>query len=169
MSSDDHEILEIVDANDRVVGTAIRAEIHAKGLMHRAVHLFVFDTQGQIYIQRRAATKDRHPSKLDSSAAGHVDPGETYEETAIRELDEELGIRDAVEEILSVRARAETDNEHVKLYRVFTTSVPRPNAAEIQWGGFMSREKLTALMEEKPEDFVPAFQFLWREFVGMGL
>lgn len=169
MPSDDHEILEIVDRDDQVVGTATRAEIHARGLMHRAVHLFVFNTRGEIYVQRRSATKDRHPSKLDSSAAGHVDPGETYEETAVRELDEELGIRDAVEEILSVTARPETDNEHVKLYRVFTTSAPRPNPAEIQWGGFMSRDKLAALIDRTPEDFVPAFLLLWEEFKEMGL
>jgi isopentenyldiphosphate isomerase len=169
MAAEDHEILEIVDRADRVVGTATRAEIHARGLMHRAVHIFVFNRQGEIYIQRRSVTKDRHPSKLDSSAAGHVDPGETYGESAVRELAEELGIRDALEEILSVSARPETDNEHVKLYRAFTDSVPRINPAEIQWGGFMSREKVDELVDRTPEDFVPAFLLLWKEFVGIGL
>jgi isopentenyldiphosphate isomerase len=169
MGSEDYEILEIVNRDDQVVGTATRSEIHARGLMHRAVHIFVFNRQGEIYIQRRSDTKDRHPSKLDSSAAGHVDPGETYGETAVRELAEELGLRDAVEEILSVSARPETDNEHVKLYRVLTNSVPRLNPAEIQWGGFMSRKELDELIERTPEDFVPAFLLLWKEFVGMGL
>ena len=93
MYSTDSEILEIVDSHDKVIGTGTRGEIHRMGFFHRAVHMFVFNPAGQVYIQRRSRSKDRHPGKLDSSAAGHVDPGETYEETAIRELQEELGIR----------------------------------------------------------------------------
>lgn len=168
MFSTDHEILEVVTMDDRVVGTATRSEIHAKGLIHRAVHLFVFNESGEIYVQRRSENKDMHPSKLDSSAAGHVDPGESYTDAAIRELDEELSLRDPVEEILSVTARPETDNEHVKLFRVYTRSVPQPNSQEICWGGFMSRKNLARLMSEKPEDFVPAFILLWNEFVRTG-
>ena len=93
MYSTDSEILEIVDSHDKVIGTGTRGEIHRMGFFHRAVHMFVFNPAGQVYIQRRSRSKDRHPGKLDSSAAGHVDPGETYEETAIRELQEELGIQ----------------------------------------------------------------------------
>jgi isopentenyldiphosphate isomerase len=169
MPSTDHEILEVVTMDDRVVGTATRSEIHAKGLIHRAVHIFVFNESGQIYIQRRSEDKDRHPSKLDSSAAGHVDPGESYTDAAIRELDEELGLREPVAEVLGVTARPGTDNEHVRLFRVLTTASPRPNTEEVQWGGFMSRRDLTQLMRETPEDFVPAFILLWHEFERMGL
>jgi isopentenyldiphosphate isomerase len=169
MFSTDREILEVVTMDDRVVGTATRSEIHAKGLIHRAVHIFVFNESGEIYVQRRSENKDRHPSKLDSSAAGHVDPGESYTDAAIRELDEELGLREPVEEILGVTARSETDNEHVKLFRVHTTSVPQPNSQEICWAGFMRRKDLARLMSERPEDFVPAFILLWNEFVRTGL
>ncbi|MEI8183295.1 MAG: NUDIX domain-containing protein [Desulfomonile sp.] len=76
--STDSEILETVGAADRVTGQATRREIHDKGLLHRAVHIFVFNSSGEIFVQRRAGHKDRHPLKLDSSAAGHVDPGESY-------------------------------------------------------------------------------------------
>src|SRR5208283_4017569 len=107
----------------------------------------------------------RHPGKLDSSAAGHVDPGETYAETAIRELQEELGIKAEVKEILRVPASEQTDNEHVVLFQVVTESEPVPNPEEIQWGAFMSRERVAELMDESPEDFVPAFILLWRKFV----
>ena len=164
MYSTDNEILEVVDSQDKVTGTATRREIHKHGLLHRAVHIFVFNPADQIYIQRRSISKDRHPGKLDSSAAGHVDPGETYEQAAIRELQEELGIRAEVKEILRVPASEQTDNEHVVLFKAVTELEPVPDEEEIQWGAFMSREQVTELIQESPEDFVPAFILLWRKF-----
>lgn len=165
MHSTDNEILEVVDADDKVIGTATRAEIHRLGLLHRAVHIFIFNKSGDVYVQRRSDSKDRHASKLDSSAAGHVDPGESYEQTAVRELEEELGIREVVKEILRVPACPETDNEHVRLYSATTELEPKPNPSEVQWGGFMKREALAALIKKTPEDFVPAFILLWNEFL----
>jgi isopentenyl-diphosphate delta-isomerase type 1 len=162
--STDNEILEIVDEDDNVIGLATRAEIHGKGLIHRAVHIFVFNSAGEIYVQRRSATKDKFPGVLDSSAAGHVDPGESYEWAAVRELQEELGLTGQVEEVLRVNACPVTDNEHVVLYAVKTDGEPAPNSDEIQWGGFMMRDSLTNRMKEEPEDFVPAFVHLWNEF-----
>lgn len=155
-----------MDAGDRVLGLATRAEIHRKGLMHRAVHIFVFNPAGEIYVQRRSALKDRHPLKLDSSAAGHVDPGESYQRAAVRELDEELSFREPLEEVLRIPACLDTDNEHVVLYRAFTRESPIPNAYEIHSGYFMGPESLTNLMEEDPGDFVPAFVLLWKQYLG---
>jgi isopentenyl-diphosphate Delta-isomerase len=166
MADTDQEILEVVDADDRVVGHAARSEIHRRGLLHRAVHVFVFDSQGNIYVQRRSASKDRHPLKLDSSAAGHVDPGESYRETAYRELEEELGIRSELEEVLRVPASAVTDNEHVVLFTAVTGAKPVPNFEEILDGRFLEAHLLTKIMAEDPEDFVPAFRMLWKEFLG---
>jgi 16S rRNA (adenine1518-N6/adenine1519-N6)-dimethyltransferase len=162
--STDNEILEIVDAEDRVIGTATRAEIHRLGLIHRSVHIFIFNPAGELYIQRRSPAKDRHPSKLDSSAAGHVDPGETYEQTAVRELDEELGIVCELKEILRVHACPETDNEHVVLFAGTTDREPKADPDEIQWGAFMKTEDLSCLMAQNPQDFVPAFILLWKRF-----
>ncbi|MDQ7783662.1 MAG: NUDIX domain-containing protein [Desulfomonilaceae bacterium] len=164
MHSTDNEILEIVDEQDRVVGTTTRKDIHQRGLMHRAAHVFVFNSRGEIYVQRRSASKDRHPLKLDSSAAGHVDPGETYEQTAVRELQEELGIRADVEEVLRVPASERTDFEHVALFKAVARQKPRPNADEIVWGEFMAPQRLSELMSADPEDFVPAFVLLWNAF-----
>ena len=165
MHATDHEILEIVDEHDTVIGTAARRDIHLHGLMHRAVHVFVFDPSGKIYVQRRSAAKDTHPLQLDSSAAGHVDPGEAYEETAVRELEEELGIREPLHEVLRIKASEETDNEHVVLFSATSAKEPKPDPAEIVWGGWMSPERLSQLMEQQPEDFVPAFMLLWKAFL----
>ena len=81
------------NALDRVIGHATRREVHARHLRHRAVHVFLFNPQGRLFIQKRAAGKDTFPLCYDSSASGHVDRGESYEACAARELEEELGLR----------------------------------------------------------------------------
>ncbi len=160
----DNEILEIVDYDDHVVGTATRREIHERGFFHRAVHIFVFNTHGEIFIQRRSAAKDRHPMKLDSSAAGHVDPGESYETTARRELEEELGIDAQVKRVLAIKAQALTDNEHVVLFSTVTDQPAVLNQEEIVWGEFMTPARVAELLNANPADFVPAFVLLWHAF-----
>lgn len=79
----------VVNEKDEVVGTMSKDEAHANGTPHRIAVVYVEDTQGNILVQSRT---DRY---LDHSAAGHVDPGESYKEAARRELFEELGITNA--------------------------------------------------------------------------
>ncbi len=162
--STDADILEIVDAEDNVVGRTTRFEIHRQGLMHRAVHIFVFNSLGEIYIQRRSDAKDKHPGVLDSSAAGHVDPGESYDEAALRELFEELGVKTEIRPVLKLKASELTDMEHVALYEARTDDPMLPNEEEISWGGYMTPEELSQSMESNPTDFVPAFVHLWAQY-----
>ncbi len=87
------EIFDICDENDRVIGQARRADVHAQKLLHRAVHIWVFLPDGRLVTQRRSASKDEYPLALTSSASGHLDSGEDYQTAAVRELGEELGLR----------------------------------------------------------------------------
>ncbi len=165
MDSTYYEVLEVVDSDDNVIGTEFRGEVHRKRLMHRAAHVFLFNKRGEIYIQLRSANKDNHPGKLDSSAAGHVDPGESYHQSATRELEEEIGIRANVAEVLRLLASETTDNEHTVLFEAVTDSDPIPNRDEIEWARFMTKEEVTSLIAESPESFVPGFILLWREYL----
>ncbi len=90
--NDPQELFAVVDENDRVTGSAPRAQVHGNNLRHRAVHLFIFNRVGELLLQKRSRLKDRHPNVWDSSAAGHVGAGEEYDATAARELQEELGV-----------------------------------------------------------------------------
>jgi 16S rRNA (adenine1518-N6/adenine1519-N6)-dimethyltransferase len=87
------EYLDVVDAEDRVIGRAPRTTIHRDHLIHRGVHVLVVDEHGDILLQRRAGTVDTHPGWWDASAGGHVHSGESYRAAAERELLEELGCR----------------------------------------------------------------------------
>ena len=83
------ERFQVVDQRDLPVGAAPRSQVHANNLLHRAVHVLIFNSQGEVFLQLRSRWKDRHPLKWDSSAAGHVNEGEAYDQTALRELGEE--------------------------------------------------------------------------------
>lgn len=89
----DDEMLEVVDPDGRVLRLARRSEIHGNpSLIHRVVHVLVFDTNGRLLLQKRSQTKDVAPGKWDTSVGGHVSPGEDIEAAAFREMKEELGI-----------------------------------------------------------------------------
>ena len=88
------EIVAIVDELNNVVGAATRREMRAKRLPHRSTYILVFNSQGQLYVQKRTLTKDLFPGYYDPAAGGVVLAGESYEECARRELEEEMGIRD---------------------------------------------------------------------------
>ncbi len=160
------EVLEVVDQCDKVVRLASRREIHEKGLLHRAVHIFVFDSKGSLFVQRRSSKKDTHPLKLDSSAAGHVDPGETYIQAAQRELYEELGLTSTLKEVLRVSPSIETGYEHVVLYEACSDLIPMVNTDEIVEGFFITPDELSQRMEGDAQDFVPAFRLLWAGYLN---
>lgn len=87
------EIVAIVDERNRVVGSAARREMRARRLPHRAAYVLVFDSRGHVFVQKRTRTKDVFPGYYDPAAGGVVLAGETFLEAALRELEEEMGIR----------------------------------------------------------------------------
>ncbi|MEU6306534.1 NUDIX domain-containing protein [Streptomyces chartreusis] len=91
MSSAD-EILDIVDEQDRVIGRSPRGEAYAKGLRHRCVFIEARDAEGRLFVHRRTPTKLVFPSRYDMFVGGVVGAGESYDEAALREAEEELGV-----------------------------------------------------------------------------
>ncbi|MEJ2183220.1 MAG: NUDIX domain-containing protein [Nitrospirota bacterium] len=86
------EFLEIVDEQGNVLGTAPREEIHGNPeLLHRVVHVLVFNRTGELLLQKRSLRKDVAPGQWDTSVGGHVEPGEDVYDAARREMREELG------------------------------------------------------------------------------
>lgn len=93
MTTKDGLILDVVDENDDIVGQATRKEIHEKGLLHREIHVWFITPQGEIIFQHRAKDKDTFPDLLDATVGGHVEMGDSYEQTALKEMEEETGIK----------------------------------------------------------------------------
>ena len=106
------ELLDIVDAKDQVTGVATRGEVHAHGLRHRSVHVLVFNSEGSVLLQKRSKHKDQFAGMWDSSCAGHVEAGQSYLETAPRELQEELGFTPAEPLKFLFKMQPTPDNGH---------------------------------------------------------
>ena len=155
------EILEIVDGNNRVIGTAGRSEIHKQHLKHRSVHVFLFNSAGKLFLQKRAQTKDEFPGYYDSSAAGHVNPGESYHEAAERELKEELGIEVPLEKIAELPASQETGWEFVSFYSAVADDAVKLNHDEIEDGGFYLLKEIRAFLLSDGDKFTPSFKTLF--------
>jgi 16S rRNA (adenine1518-N6/adenine1519-N6)-dimethyltransferase len=162
------ERFPVVDECDRQIGAASRAEVHARGLRHRAIHAFVFDRTGRLFLQKRSRWKDVHPGKWDSSASGHVEDGCGYDETAAREIAEELGVECAPERIGAVDACAETGQEFVKLYAARHEGPFRLPPAEIESGRFFDLATLDRWIARRPEDFATGFLACYRAYRAAG-
>jgi isopentenyldiphosphate isomerase len=93
MMNQNVEMLEVVDENDVVVGLESRDKIHTEGLLHREIHIWFFTPDGKIIFQHRAKDKDTYPDLLDATVGGHVEPGDSYEKTAVKECLEETGLK----------------------------------------------------------------------------
>jgi len=89
------EIVLIVDRDNHITGSAPRHEMRARGLVHRATYILVFNSKDELFVQKRTMSKDIYPGYYDIAAGGVVLAGETYDESALREVDEELGIKNA--------------------------------------------------------------------------
>ena len=163
------EIFDVVDANDQVTGTATRAEVHAQNLLHRAVHVFVFNKRGDLLLQKRSRLKDSCPSLWDSSVAGHLDSGESYEAAAVRELEEEMGIAVEVapEEIARITPGVETGWEHVRLYRTRHDGNLRFPSAEVEAAMWFPLAEIAEWIAGCPADFAPGFLECWKKFTAL--
>jgi isopentenyl-diphosphate delta-isomerase type 1 len=160
------ELLDVVDEFDQVVGVKTRGEIHAQGLMHRSVHIFVFNNHGNLFIQKRSMIKDNDPGLWDSSAAGHVDSGEDYLECAIRELEEELGIEASglLDTLFRLTASPITGMEHCIVYRCMHDGPFELHAEEIDEGAWINPAELDRRVFEEDPALTEVLRFIWHKY-----
>jgi isopentenyldiphosphate isomerase len=166
------EIFDVVNERDEVIDRKPRSEVHQLGLLHRAVHVLVFNARRETFLQKRSLTKDREPGKWDSSCSGHADSGEDYDACAVRELREELGLEVTaatgaslpLQKLFKIAACPQTDQEFVWVYRCQAEGPFRFHPAEIERGGWFAPDEVRRWMAATPEDFTSAFRFIWEKF-----
>ncbi len=163
MHHDSKELLYEVDEHDQVIGPRTRGELHRLGLRHRAVHILVFNSAGEVFLQQRSASKDINPGLWDTSAAGHVDYGEDYKQCARRELGEELGIAesDALECLFKLPASAATGWEFIRIYRVIHDGPLVMHPEEITGGQWLSEAEVDDWIARGGEGLTSSFKVIW--------
>jgi len=137
-SEKNEEWVPVVDEKGMVTGKATRAEVHrGPGKLHPVIHLHIINSKGEIYLQKRAMSKDTFPGKWDTSVGGHVDLGETIEQALLRETAEELNIT-GIHPIPLTQYKWETniESELVFSFRAIYNAIPVFNKNEIDEGRF---------------------------------
>ncbi|MDQ0797278.1 NUDIX hydrolase [Streptomyces sp. B1I3] len=138
------EILDIVDENDEVVGQAPRGEATARGLRHRCVFVEARDAAGRLFVHRRTATKLVFPSHYDMFVGGVVGAGESYDDAALREAEEELGVQGLPrpEPLFTFLYENAGHSWWSAVYQVRCELPVRPQAEEVAWHTFLTDAEL---------------------------
>lgn len=146
-----HEIVAIVDEDNRVVGSAARREMRARRLPHRSTYILVFNSRGEVYVQKRTLTKDVFPGYYDPAAGGVVLAGESYLDGACRELEEEMGIRDVPLQSLFEFYHADADSRvWGAAYRCVYDGVVTLQEEEVESGAFMAVDQVFEAAATEP-------------------
>ena len=166
------ELFETFDDAGRPLGLVARSEVHRRGLWHRASNVFLFDSTGLLYLQRRAAGKDVWPNAWDLTVGEHLQPGESFEQGALRGLAEELAITGVGLEPLGdvVRGRIEIPDLHIRDYELQQSfrgvydGATLPDPAEVADVKRLSLAALAAEVAADPDAFTPWLRSRLRAF-----
>lgn len=136
------EIFPLVNEEGLVIGKESRSVCHnGSKLLHPVIHLHVFNNKGELFLQKRAETKDIQPGKWDTSVGGHIDFGEEVEDALKREAREELGIVDFTPSFLHKYIfESEIEKELVYSYRTIYEGAVQFNDLEVSEGYFWTLE-----------------------------
>lgn len=157
----------LVDREDRVLGTMEKMEAHHKGVLHRAFSVFVFNSQGELMLQQRAAHKYHSPELWTNTCCSHPRPGEVLEDAAHRRMQEEMGFDCPLEYGFNfiyhkqVGELIEHELDHVWLG--FSDQTPVLNPEEVQDWRYMSLDQIREDMQIRPDSYTEWFKICFDE------
>lgn len=161
------EQLILVDGNDTETGTLDKSACHnGDGVLHRAFSLFVFNAQGELLLQQRAAGKRLWPLYWSNSCCSHPRAGESMDYAVARRLDQELGLRAELGYVYKFQYQASygsagSENELCSVYLGRTAEEPMVNTSEIAAYEWIAPTALTDKLERRPDEFTPWFRMEW--------
>jgi isopentenyldiphosphate isomerase len=158
-NNDPEEWFPVIDAEGNTIGKALRSICHdgKSMLLHPVVHLHLFNTRGELFLQKRSETKDIQPGKWDTSVGGHVGLGESVEVALAREVREELGLKSFVPHFLKKYIWQSTrEREMINSYSTISDENPVINKSEIDEGRFWTRDEIIKNLGK--EIFTPNFE-----------
>jgi isopentenyldiphosphate isomerase len=163
------ELFPIVDENGNAIGEALRSICHdgKSMLLHPVVHLFLFNSKGELFLQKRASTKDIQPGKWDTSVGGHMSPGESVSDALARETSEELGIRISTPVFMGRHIwQSARERELVSSFSTISDAFPEINKEEIEEGKFWTLKEIKLKIPDNI--FTPNFVHEFEVFISQG-
>lgn len=158
------EYVIAVDKNNRKLGEIEKLKAHREGILHRAFSIFIFDSDGNLILQRRAENKYHSPLLWSNTCCGHPKPGEKSKTGAMRRLKEELGIECKVEKfgtiIYNIRVGDLIEHEFNTLFFGFYDGVIKPNPGEVADVKSVELSSLISDIKQNPELYTPWFRLI---------
>jgi isopentenyl-diphosphate Delta-isomerase len=161
----------LVDENDRETGTAPKLQAHRDGALHRAFSVFLFNSKGEVLLQRRADEKYHSAGLWSNTCCSHPRPGEDTDLAAARRLVEEMGLEVPLVHVFAFTYRSgfadglwEHEYDHVYIGR--TDAEPRPDPAEVAGWRWSAPEEVAREMVSHPERFTVWFREPFEEIVA---
>lgn len=154
----EEECFDVVNENNQVISRATRSQCHHNpDLIHRDVHILVFNAKGEIFLKKRSRNKDLYPLTWESSVCGHLDCGETYAAAAAREMNEELGIKNVpLKRISQYKNFSKIEQQISELFICRYDGPIRLNTDEASEGRFFSIAEAISDIKSGRREFAPA-------------
>ena len=144
------ELVDVLDDAGLVVGQVTRREMRARRLAHRSTYILVFDRGGRLFVHLRTAGKDVYPSHWDVCVGGVLAAGESFDDGAARELEEELGVTAPLERLFPFRYADDATVVHGMVYRTTHDGPFRLQAEEVVRGEFVPIDEVTVRAAREP-------------------
>lgn len=160
------ELFPVVDSDGQIIGSISRGEAHGGSkVLHPVVHLHLFNSAGELYLQKRPAWKDIQPGRWDTATGGHVELGESVAQALEREVREELGVTDfRAEQLGSYVFESGRERELVYVNKAVYDGPVTPNADELDGGRFWTADEIAVNMWKGV--FTPNFESEYMKFFG---
>ncbi len=150
------ELVDVINENGAVIETLPRNEVYARNLLHRCAFVLVLNSRGEILVTKRTASKDVYPSLYEIARGGTCAAGESFEECAKRELEEEVGVKNAqLEFLFDFDYKDDLVNERCRVFKCVWDGELRLQREEVESSFFASEKELRKMARERPSEFCP--------------
>lgn len=161
----DEELLPRVDDQGNVIGCVKRGEAHdGSKILHPVVHLHLFNSKGELYLQLRPKWKSIQPNKWDTACGGHIEYGELVEDALKREVYEELGVSNFIPNLITKYVfDGKIDYEFVNVYSAVYDGIVTPSSTELAGGRFFSKQEIITKLGTN--FFTPNFEQEYKTYI----